>query len=139
MLKFSAERLRDFPNVEFVELAGNDLRAIADGSIDVVYSTVVFMHLESWDRYAYVKEARRVLRPGGKLYVDNLNLCSDAGWASFEIHSQFPPSERPDHISVCSTPQELQEYLKRAGFEDIRTQPGDELVAVWGRKPLAQS
>ena len=139
MLKFAAERLRDLPNVEFIELAGNDLRPIADGSIDVVYSTVVFMHLESWDRYAYVKEAQRVLRPGGKLYVDNLNLCSDAGWASFEIHSQFAPAERPDHISVCSTPQELQEYLKRAGFEDIRTQPGDELVAVWGRKPLAQS
>ena len=37
---------------------------IADSSIDVVYSTVVFMHLESWDRYAYVKEARRVLPPG---------------------------------------------------------------------------
>ena len=138
MLKFAAERLRDFSNVEFIELAGNDLRPLADSSIDVVYSTVVFMHLESWDRYAYVKEARRVLRPGGKLYVDNLNLCSDAGWASFEIHSRFPPSERPDHISVCSTPQELQEYLKRAGFEDLRTQPGDELVAVWGRKPRAQ-
>lgn len=137
MLRFAAERLRGLPNVEFVELAGNDLRPIADESIDVVYSTVVFMHLESWDRYAYVKEARRVLRPGGKLYVDNLNLCSDAGWASFEVHSQFPPSERPDHISVCSTPQELQEYLKRAGFEEIRTQPGDELVGVWGRKPAA--
>ena len=75
MLKFAAERLRDLPNVDFVELAGNDLRSIADDSIDVVYSTVVFMHLESWDRYAYVKEARRVLRPGGKLYVDNVNLC----------------------------------------------------------------
>src|SRR5262249_14484819 len=137
MLAFAAERLRNFPNVEFIELSGNDLRPIADKSIDVVYSTVVFMHLESWDRYSYVEEAFRVLRPGGKLYVDNVNLCSDGGWAIFETHRRFPIAERPDHITVCSTPQELQEYLKRAGFESIETETGVELVSVWGRKPLS--
>ncbi len=139
MLKFAAERLHSFPGVDFVELSGNDLGPISDNSIDVVYSTVVFMHLESWDRYGYVREAFRVLRPGGKLYVDNVNLCSDSGWAIFETHCKFPPSQRPDHITVCSTPQELQEYLKRAGFEDIQTRPGDELIAVWGRKPVERA
>ena len=137
MLAFAAERLRDFSNVEFVELSGNDLRPIGDNSIDVVYCTVVFMHLEGWDRYGYVLEALRVLRPGGKLYVDNVNLCSDSGWAIFETHRQFPPAQRPDHITVCSTPQELQEYFRRAGFQSIETRPGDELIAVWGRKPIS--
>jgi ubiquinone/menaquinone biosynthesis C-methylase UbiE len=136
MLKFAAERLRDFSNVEFVELSGNDLRPLSDNSIDVIYCTVVFMHLEGWDRYNYVEEAFRVLRPGGKLYVDNVNLCSDAGWSIFETHRKFSPAQRPDHITVCSTPQELQEYLRRAGFEKIKSQPGDELIAVWGRKPI---
>src|SRR3954469_23258634 len=51
MLKFAAERLRGFSNVEFIELSGNDLKPISDNSIDLVYCTVVFMHLESWDRY----------------------------------------------------------------------------------------
>jgi ubiquinone/menaquinone biosynthesis C-methylase UbiE len=137
MLKFAAERLRPLSNVEFIELSGNDLRPIADNSIDFVYCTVVFMHLESWDRYNYVQEAFRVLRPGGKLYVDNVNLCSDSGWSIFETHRKFSPSERPDHITVCSTPQELGEYLRRAGFQAIETKLGDELVAVWGRKPEA--
>jgi SAM-dependent methyltransferase len=136
MLKFAAERLRDFSNVEFIELSGNDLRPLADNSIDVVYCTVVFMHLEGWDRYNYVAEAFRVLRPGGKLYIDNVNLCSDAGWSIFETHRKFSPAQRPDHITVCSTPQELEEYLRRAGFEKIQSQPGDELIAVWGRKPI---
>jgi len=136
MLRFAAERLRDFSNVEFVELSGNDLQPISNDSIDVVYCTVVFMHLEGWDRYGYVKEAFRVLRPGGKLYADNVNLCSDGGWAVFEAHRKFPLSQRPDHITVCSTPQELEEYFKRAGFEKIESRPGDELISVWGRKPM---
>jgi ubiquinone/menaquinone biosynthesis C-methylase UbiE len=137
MLRFAAERLSDFSNVEFIELAGNDLSPVADASIDFVYCTVVFMHLESWDRYAYVEEAFRVLRPGGRLYVDNVNLCSDGGWAVFETHRRFPLAQRPDHITVCSTPQELQEYLKRAGFEAIESHCGDEWISVWGRKPAA--
>ncbi len=137
MLALARERLRDFSNVEFVELSGTDLSPIADGSIDLVYCTVVFMHLEMWDRYNYVEEAFRVLRPGGKLYVDNVDLCSDGGWAIFETHRRFPVDQRPDHITVCSTPQELQEYLKRAGFEAIESHPGGELISVWGRKPQA--
>jgi SAM-dependent methyltransferase len=139
MLAFARERLREFSNVEFVELSGTDLRPIAESSIDLVYCTVVFMHLEMWDRYNYVEEAVRVLRPGGKLYVDNVDLCSDGGWAVFETHRKFPPNERPDHITVCSTPQELEEYLKRAGLEKIRTHRGAELVSVWGEKPLSAS
>jgi ubiquinone/menaquinone biosynthesis C-methylase UbiE len=137
MLRFAAERLREFRNVEFVELPGNDLSPIADCAIDFVYCTVVFMHLESWDRYAYVEEALRVLRPGGRLYVDNVDLCSEGGWAIFETHRRFPIAQRPDHITVCSTPQELQEYLKRAGFEAIQSYAGSELISVWGRKPAA--
>ncbi len=139
MLGHAAARLREFSNVEFVELPGNDLSPIADASIDFVYCTVVFMHLETFDRYAYVEEAFRVLRPGGKLYVDNVDLCTDGGWAIFETHRRFPLAERPDHITVCSTPQELQEYLKRAGFEAIQSQAGSELISVWGRKPAASA
>ena len=135
MLNLAADRLREFPNVELVETSGYDLKPIADVSVDLVYCTAVFMHLEQWDRYNYVEEAFRVLRAGGKLYVDNVDLCSEKGWEIFQRHRQFRPETRPAHITECSTPQELEEYLRRAGFEDIRTFEGDELVSVWGRKP----
>ena len=49
--------------MELVEISGYDLSGVADASVDVVYCTVVFMHLESWDRYNYISEAFRVLRP----------------------------------------------------------------------------
>ena len=83
--------------------------ALSDDSIDVVYCTVVFMHLDEWDRYEYVKEAFRVLKPGGRAYFDNFNLMSEEGWAIFESHHQI--SERPSHISKSSTPQELLKYF----------------------------
>lgn len=135
MLKLARERLQEFSNVELVETSGHDLKPIADLSVDVAYCTVVFMHLESWDRYNLVKEAFRVLRPGGRVYLDNANLCSDEGWAVFEHHRQCSPHARPPHMTECSTPQELQEYLRRAGFAEIQTGLDGLFVAVWGKKP----
>jgi ubiquinone/menaquinone biosynthesis C-methylase UbiE len=121
MLRFAADRLRQFSNVELVEISGHDLAPIANESVNVVYCTVVFMHLAQWDRYAYVKEAFRVLRPNGRIVVDNVNLCSDEGWAVFEAHRAIRPEKRPPHITECSTAAELEEYLKRAGFREMET------------------
>ena len=135
MLRFAAERLRDLPNVELKEISGYHLQGVAEASCDVVYCMVVFMHLETWDRYNYVLEAARVLRPGGRLYVDNVNLCSEEGWAVFEAHRRFPPDARPPHITECSTPQELETYLKRAGFSEIQMRTEGLFVRAWGHKP----
>jgi SAM-dependent methyltransferase len=135
MLRFAAERLRDLPNIELREISGYHLQGVADGSCDVVYCMVVFMHLETWDRYNYVLEAARVLRPGGRLYIDNVNLCSEEGWAVFEAHRRFPPDARPPHITECSTPQELETYLKRAGFAETQVRTEGLFVRAWGHKP----
>jgi SAM-dependent methyltransferase len=135
MLAFAAERLRDLSNVELKEISGYSLQPVTDASCDVVYCTVVLMHLESWDRYAYILEANRVLRPGGRVYVDNANLCSDEGWKVFEAHRHYPPASRPPHITECSTPQELETYLQRGGFHNVRLRTGDAFVRAWGVKP----
>jgi len=138
MLQFAADRLRSLPNIELKEISGYNLQDVPDASCDVVYCTVVFMHLESWDRYAYVLEAARVLKGGGRLYIDNVNLCSEGGWKVFEVHRAFPPDRRPPHITECSTPQELETYLKRAGFCDVQLRTDDSFVRAWGLKPPIQ-
>lgn len=134
MLSLAAERLKHLTNVELVELSGYDLSGVTDASVDVVYCTVVFMHLESWDRYNYVSEAFRVLRPRGRIYVDNINLCSDGGWKVFETHRAFSPVNRPPHMTQNSTPQEIETYLKRAGFDDVRIRTDDDWIRAWGAK-----
>jgi SAM-dependent methyltransferase len=136
MLRLAGRRLIGLPNIRFQEISGYDLRPIADDSIDVVYTTVVFMHLEEWDRYNYVREAMRVLKPGGRFYCDNVDLASPVGWKVFEESLGFKPGERPAQISKASTQPEIETYLKRAGFEEARVAGRlDFWVYGWGRKP----
>ena len=83
----------DIDNVELHEISGYDLQPIPDTSVDVVYCTVVFMHIEEWDRYNYILEAARVLKPGGRIMVDNYSLATDSGWGMFDnlrnLHADF--------------------------------------------------
>ena len=120
MLAHAARRLKPFPNVRFVELSGYDLAPLPTASMDLVYCTVVFMHLAEWDRYSYVEEAHRVLRDGGRLFIDNISLTTDYGWNFFQESRRIPPSRRPPQIGSTSTPQEFEVYLRRAGFRDVR-------------------
>ena len=134
MLALAAERLRGLDNLELKEISGYNLSGVADASVDVVYCTVVFMHLEPWDRYNYVLEAFRVLRPNGRIYVDNINLCSDGGWKVFEVHRAFSATNRPPHMTQNSTPQEIEMYLRRAGFADVRIRTDDDWIRASGVK-----
>jgi ubiquinone/menaquinone biosynthesis C-methylase UbiE len=122
-------------NVDFFHLNGSDLTGIPDASFDVVYCTAVFMHLEEWDRYRYVREAFRVLKPGGRIYFDNVTLISDEGWRQFDALVRYDPAARPPNISKASTPEELRTYAMRAGFTDINVRPGDVFITVTGKKP----
>jgi ubiquinone/menaquinone biosynthesis C-methylase UbiE len=137
MLRHMRARLSDHANARFVRVNGYDLAPIESASIDLVYCVVVFMHLDEWDRYNYVLESARVLRPGGRIFVDNFNLCGDKGWELFDgLRADCRPLERPPQISKSSTRDELREYLVRAGFVDVATEEYDELwIAAHGHKP----
>lgn len=137
MLHYAQTVLRGFENVSFVRLNGVDLHGIRDESIDVVYCTAVFMHIDEWDRHRYVAEAYRVLRPGGRVYVDNFGLSGEMGWNLFLEISKVDAALRPPNVSKSSTGEELQIYGERAGFTDIVIERASLFVAMIGRKPGA--
>jgi SAM-dependent methyltransferase len=136
MLGHIERRLAGLANVRTVATNGFDLSGISSESVNVVYSTVVFMHLDEWDRYGYIKEGFRILKPGGRMLVDNVDLTSDPGWEFFEAHCAVPPHERPAQISKTSTPQELETYFRRSGFEAIEQHRGNLWLITFGRKPV---
>jgi SAM-dependent methyltransferase len=138
MIAHARSRLTALPNVTLIELSSVGLQEILSESLDVVYCTIVFMHLYEWDRYTYVKEAFRTLRPGGRCFFDNVSLSSAPGWEMFEAGRAYPLERRPAHLSMCSTREELETYLKRAGFAAIHIHefPNGRIAAT-GQKPFA--
>lgn len=87
-LELCRERFRGDDRIECVRSSGSDLPGVQDGSIDVVWSFDVFVHLAPRDQAGYLKEISRVLTPGGLAVIhhsDGRNrgkLPSRSGWRS---------------------------------------------------------
>ncbi len=97
--------------VTFVE--GNALALpFDDGEFDAVWTQHVVMNIE--DRETLYGQAWRVLRPGGVLTFFDILRGSGK-----EIDFPVPWADGPA-ISFLYTPSETREFLKRAGFEEVR-------------------
>jgi SAM-dependent methyltransferase len=68
MVRLARERLRHTPNAHVYHCSGSDLEIFPDNYFDFVYSYAVFQHVPSREVvFRYLREAHRVLRPGGVL------------------------------------------------------------------------
>jgi len=138
MLACAAERLQGVSNARLVKLQQIGLDELEGNSFDLVYSTGMLDHLDEMDRWRYVKDAFRVLRPEGRLCIDNIDLESDEGWGAFARGAATSQElERPPYIPRVSTAAELTTYALRAGFMQIQAHKRSPLVIVTAIKPSA--
>lgn len=136
MLRFAADRLRRLANVRLVHLQRVALAEFPDASFDVVYATNMFPHIDEHDRWCYFKEAFRVLRPAGRIFVDNVDLECDAGWTLFANDAmRFDDLERPPYMPRYSTAAEMMSYAARAGFQCVIAHHRSPLVIITAVKP----
>ena len=131
MLSHAHKRLAGLSNVRLVHLDEADLSGISDMSVDVVYCTNVLPHLDQMERWQYVLEAHRVLRPLGRLYIDTIALDSPEGWRmlSNNLEQRRTGLDVP-YVPIPSTADELIAYFRKAGFEALRTEQRDSLLIV---------
>jgi len=136
MLACATERLQGTSNARLVKLHQVGLDEVGSNSFDLVYSTGVLGHLDEMDRWRYVKDGFRVLRPGGRLFIDNLDLESEEAWGAFARDSNAAQElERPPYSPRFSTAAEFTTYALRAGFIKIQAHRRTPLVIVTAIKP----
>jgi ubiquinone/menaquinone biosynthesis C-methylase UbiE len=84
----------------------DDLAGVADGSVDVVFASNFFEHIDRPTILAVMAEAHRVLRPDGRFLVlqPNIRFCARDYWMFF------------DHITPIDD-RALAEAFALSGFE----------------------
>ena len=70
------------PGVQALVSPADDLAQVPDGSVDVVFASNFFEHVERATILSVMTEARRVLRPGGRFLVlqPNIRFCARDYW-----------------------------------------------------------
>ena len=139
MIARARERLAALPNVFLREVTPIEfLAAHPGGKFDLVFSLLVLQHLEKEDAFLYLEDARRVLKPGGTLFVQFPNLRSPEYTESFLAVLRARPRS-PGRVRPY-TEEELRHWMGLLGFEiqslSIEAgSRGDAEIYVTARKP----
>jgi SAM-dependent methyltransferase len=105
-----ARALVPYENVEFHCTNGTDLSAMADGTVDLVYSFLVFQHLPRPQFRRYVAEAHSKLSEGGRFVFQM--MIDETGTAP------EPPPSHPYGLRHY-TRRQVEDALAAAGFFDV--------------------
>jgi SAM-dependent methyltransferase len=98
MLEFAAQKCEQ-PRWRF-DLVTEPKIPEADGVADMVCFFSVFTHLLQEESFLYLEEARRVLKPGGRIIATYLDMADARHWSIFEnnVHSTRHRQQKPMDI-----------------------------------------
>lgn len=112
--------------VEFLAVDPGPLQ-FEDGSLDAVYSSGVFIHIE--DKTALFEEILRVLKPGGVLTV--YDWLKSPGPLSDDMIEWIRLEELTFYLDTLDNYQAM---LQQAGFREVRTKDASDWYAFEARR-----
>ncbi|HTA30996.1 MAG TPA: glycosyltransferase, partial [Candidatus Cybelea sp.] len=131
MIRQAQARLKDLSNVSLHETNGADLALFANEKFDFVFSFIVFQHIpEHAVVLSYIREAHRVLRPGG-VFKFQVQGCTAKAWME---------APKDSWHGVTITEEDIAALKSELGSE-LLAKSGQGTQYSWYtlRKPLAQS
>ncbi|MCU0634174.1 MAG: class I SAM-dependent methyltransferase [Gemmatimonadaceae bacterium] len=139
MVAKARELNRHGDRVEYVANTVDDLRFLADQSIDFVYSSISLQHVPPPANARYIAEFMRILRPGALavFQVPNGREIGTGGLSQWLYRLRRQYLRRAWKIIRGKPPYEMH-YVPRAVVERIIAQGGAQLVVakpVGSRKP----
>lgn len=131
-ISFCLKEQKNLKNVSFATGAGENLTGVKDESQDAWCSTYMFHELPKDVRIDVLKEAMRVLKPGGFVFiVDSIQFHDRPDLKA--IIDIFPKNfHEPFYKNYAQTP--LEGLLKGVGFKGIQTNRGFVTKVCWAQK-----
>lgn len=97
MLELLRDRFGDDGRIDYQLGDGLGLGGVTSSSVDSAFSYGVFVHLQHWDIYNYLRELHRVLKPGGKAIIQH---SSTFGPRLGALRERGPAAVEPPQASV---------------------------------------
>jgi SAM-dependent methyltransferase len=114
MVEKAKARAAGLPNVQFAVTSADDLKAYADASFDAVTMCYVLMFVP--DQARALKEAFRVLKPGGSIYISVWKDLKFIEWVQQASEKTFG-----SRIALTVNPMALSGFkaVEKLGLEDV--------------------
>lgn len=119
-------------------LLNRDLKfPLADNSTDFISAFSVFTHLLHSESFLYIEDAKRVLKPGGRLIFSFLEFASEEHWQPFVDEVETRRHKATNHLNSLIERPVISIWAKKLGYDLEQFIDYDK--APWGTGALGQT